>query len=106
MNIDPGKFDKKIVIYAKSDEKDSDGFRTGEKTDAKTVWASFSRLSGTEKMKAGIDLAEEKVRFLCRYRAGITAGMFVEYAGAVYNIIFANDYGDRHKYMEIVAQKG
>ena len=57
-------------------------------------------------MQAGIDLAEEKVRFLCRYRSWIHAGMFIEYSGTVYNIIFVNDYGDDHRYMEVIAEKG
>lgn len=106
MNIDPGKFNKKITVYEKSDKKDSEGFRTGERINIKNVWASFKRLSGSEKMQAGIDLAEEKVRFLCRYRSWIHAGMFIEYSGTVYNIIFVNDYGDDHRYMEVIAEKG
>jgi len=106
MNIDPGKLDKRIFFCEKSEEKDKDGFRTGEKKNKKVVWASFKRLSGSEKMNAGIDLSEEKVRFLCRFRSWIHTGMYIEYAGTVYNIVFVNDYGDIHQYMEIIAEKG
>lgn len=106
MNINPGKMDKKITIFQRK-EKRVNGFPTGEKTTVRTCYASFRRISGTEKMQAGIDVAEERARFLCRYSSiQITPQMQVEYAGDIYDIVFVNDYEDKHEYIEIQAKKG
>lgn len=66
--------------------------------------AKFTRQSGTEAVKAGADFGTVKVRFLVRYsKTPITRKMFVRYRSLDYEIEFVNDYGDRHRYIEIWA---
>lgn len=106
MNINPGKLTKRITIFKKPNKQDAEGFVENGREIVRECYASFKRLSGNEKLQAGVDMAEEKVRFLCRYSpVEITPRMFIEYKGDIYNIIFVNDYNDAHQYIEIQATR-
>ena len=107
MFVNPGKLNKKIVIFKKSGKKDKDGFPLDEREIVRSAWASFRRTTGSEKMTAGTDIADVRARFLVRTTdAEITTNMFIEYKGEVYNIVFANDYNDSGEYTEIWVRKG
>jgi SPP1 family predicted phage head-tail adaptor len=104
MNVNPGKLSKKIEIYATTKTIDADGFPTEAPVLFHSCYAQFSRISGTEMIKASADFAETKVRFLIRHtKKAITRKMTVKYAGDDYQIDYLNDYGDDHKYIEIIA---
>ena len=106
MNVNPGELDKKIIIFKKLEERDENAFPVGKKEIIRKCWATFHRMSGSEKMAAGIDIAEERCRFLCRYsEKNITPQMFIRYKDDIYNIVFVNDYEDSHEYIEIHARK-
>lgn len=107
MYVDPGELDKRIQIIAKEDSEklsyDDDGYPiTQTPKIIRSCWASFKRTSGTETVKANADFATMKCRFLVRYTSTeITRKMQVRYNGNDYNIIFVNDYNDKHEYLEI-----
>lgn len=109
MNINPGELNKKITIVLNgiSQEKDADGFPVKvENEEVRSCWASFKRTSGTEKVKAGREMAETECRFLVRQTSTvIDTSMQIKYAGDTYNILYTNDYNDSHEYMEIWCRK-
>lgn len=105
MNINPGELNKAISIYSKSATLDADGYPTGTPALVHSCYAKFSRTSGTEIIKANADFANVKVRFLIRYKSGLTRKMIVKYGGDDYEIEYVNDYEDRHEYIEIFASR-
>lgn len=106
MNVNPGELNKRITIFRMTEERDSDALPAGKEEKVRECWASFHRMSGSEKMAAGIDMAKESCRFLCRYSDKvITPQMFIRYNKNIYNIVFVNDYEDSHEYIEIHARR-
>lgn len=102
MNVNPGELRKRISIISKTKTYDADGYYTHTETTVHSCWAKFSRTSGTELTKANSDFSEVKARFLIRYTsASIDRKMIVRYGGDDYEIVYINDYEDRHEYMEI-----
>lgn len=105
MQINPGELNKKITIYSRAVDIDSDGFPTTTETPALTCWAKVTRTSGTEIIKANADFSNVKIRFLIRCpKVEITRKMIVRY-GVDYEIEYVNDYGDSHEYVEIIASR-
>src|SRR5574344_567811 len=106
MNVNPGDFNKKITIFSEIKTKDADNFDVVTETVIREPNASFNRISGTEKVKAGLEVGTTTARFLIRKKAGvnITKKMKIRYASDVYNIKFVNDYQDSHEYEEILAE--
>lgn len=102
MNINPGDLRHKIDIITKVETKDSDGFATY--TDS-VIWSGYARVtntSGTELIRSGASFADAKKRFLIRYtKTAITTNMVIKHDGKQYNILYINDYEDKHEYLEI-----
>lgn len=103
MNVNPGDLNKRIRIQRFERVRDADGYYSEDWVTVHTVWAQFSRLSGTEASQRGADYARVQVRFLIRAREDIDRKMAVLYRGERYEIEYLNDYGDRHEYLEILA---
>lgn len=103
MNVNPGELNKRIEFYAKSATTDGDGFYSDTETLYYSCFAKFSRTSGTEMMKAGADMSEVNARFLIRYpkTKTIIESLVLKYNGNTYEIVFVNDYEDKHEYIEI-----
>lgn len=102
MNVNPGELNKKIVISKLTKTTNENGFATTAKAKVLESWASFSRTSGTELIKANADFSIIKARFLIRYtKKDIDRKMVVTYAGTDYQIEYVNNYQDSNEYMEI-----
>lgn len=105
MNIDIGELNKKISIYTKTVVEDADGYETETPVLVHSCWAKFTRTSGTELIKANADMSNVRVRFLIRYTSkAIDRKMTVQYGGKEYEIVFINDYEDRHEFIEILCE--
>lgn len=105
MEVNPGVLSKKIQIYRKtSSGEDEEGYplEDGEEI-VRNCYAAFSRTSGTVLAKSGTELSEVKCRFLVRYspKSIINETMYIRYNGHVYEILYVNDYEDKHEYIEI-----
>lgn len=102
MNVNPGSLCKPIKIIQKTKTRGADGYYTETETTVYSGYAKFSRTSGTEMIKASADFADVKARFLIRYTtASIDRKMIVRYDGHDYEIVYINDYDDKHEYIEI-----
>lgn len=105
MTVDAGALRHRIQIIRRTETQDADGYSSVAETVVRSCWARVSRTSGTEAVRANADMAEIKIRFLIRYAAGLDRKMFVRYAGMDYEIVYLNDYEDRHQYIELWCQR-
>lgn len=108
---DAGALRARIEIVQRVSVKNAAGYdvtASGEESDEKVVYrcrAQFTRQSGTEAIKAGADFSTIKVRFLIRAcPVKLSRLMYVKYNDQYYNISYINEYGDRGKYTEILAE--
>lgn len=102
MHVNAGELNKRIIILRRDRIPDSDGYERITETPVHSCWAKFSQTSGTELVRANADFGEERVRFLIRTtREKIDRKMFIRYGGSDYEILYINDYGDNHDYIEI-----
>lgn len=105
MYINAGELSKRIEIVRISKTADADGYTTSAETVIRRPWAKFSRVSGTEALKAGADMGDIKARFVIRSsRVPISRKDLIRYNGADYGIEYVNDYGDAGEYTELVAR--
>ena len=104
MNVNPGELNRRIRIQQYVRTRDADGYYAEDWQTVCTLWAKFSRESGTELRERGADFAEIHVRFLIRFREGIDRKMAVLYRGDRYEIEYLNNYGDSGEYLEILAK--
>lgn len=106
MNVNPGELNKRIQIFRRAPALDKDGYEPVTEELFHQCAAKFSRTSGTELVKAQADFGEVKCRFLIRHtKKPIHRRMFVRYAGEDYEIVYVNDYEDRHEYTELWCER-
>lgn len=105
MTVNPGELDKRIKIISTTATEDDDGYHTETETVERTCWAKLSRTSGTELAKNNADFSNVKCRFLIRYAAGIDRKMIVRYSRSDYEIVYVNDYDDKHEYIELWCER-
>ena len=105
MIVNVGTLNKRITILQDvNDSFDEDGFPVEGSKVVRTCWAKVSTSSGSEMIKSGMNLTENKKRFLIRHgKTNITTDMYIQYAGEFYDIEFVNDYEESHEYDEIWA---
>lgn len=108
MNVNPGELDKKIEIVLPDGARNTSGFKeSGKETVVRRPYAKITRTSIREALQDGNEMAVTKCRFLVRYTdTPITNKMFIKYNGLYYHIEYANDYGDKHEYIEIMTGTG
>lgn len=69
-----------------------------------TCWCAVQPLSGREFWEAAAINRENEVRFMIRYRKGISAEMRIRLDGTVYDITSILDGNNRHEALEILAR--
>lgn len=105
MYVNPGEFRKRISFIEYVIEVDSSGHQKKQPTKIYSCNAKFSRTSGTESIRLGSEFSEVDVRFLIRYtKVPISRKNVILYGGKKYEIEYINDYGDEHRYIEIIAK--
>jgi head-tail adaptor len=81
--------DKKIIIYRRTVEKDSEGFGTAKYTPIHSgrLWAYARQLSAGEFLSGKAVWQSEEMLFVLNFRNDINpADCFIEYRGVFYNI--------------------
>jgi SPP1 family predicted phage head-tail adaptor len=104
--MNPGKLNKKIIIYKCKQEQDDYGELTDEKEIVHECKASVKNKSGTEQFKSVTPFAKVVTSFLIRYtKKNIDNTMKIEFKGEEYNIIYVDNYNFSNEYIEITAEK-
>ena len=102
MLVNPGALNKRISIVQPTIRADDNGYPVMQDTVVHTCFAQFSRTSGKEAARENADFSILKCRFLIRYTSKeIDRKMYVRYCDRKYPIVYVNDYGDAHEYIEI-----
>jgi len=99
---------RRIVIEALTQTKDTQGGMVDSWTAAPPVWAKIMNLSGNERKLTthGGDAPEARTEFTIRYQAGITPKHRINYSGKLYNIKHVNDYKEQHKFLILTCDTG
>lgn len=106
MLVNIGKLNKKIKIYKDIKVKDSDGFEVTSESLLLSTWAQVTNTSGTTVIKSNSDFSEVKTRFLIRTpKFEITHDMYVKFNNHRYDVLYANDYEEDKRFMEIITKK-
>lgn len=101
-SVNPGELNRRIAIVSNSKDFDEDGYQIEREETVYSCWAKFTRVSGSEKIKANSDFSQVSARFLIRYTTKpLSRKMVVRYDGNDYEIEYLNDYGDSHRYIEV-----
>ena len=106
MYINIGKLNKKIKIYEDIKTKDSDGFEETSEFLLLSTWAQVTNTSGTTIIKSNADFEDVRTRFLIRTpKFEITHDMYIKFNNHRYDVLYANDYEEDKRFMEIITQK-
>jgi len=99
---------RRIVIEALTQTKDTQGGMVDSWAVAFTVWAKIMNLSGNERTLTthGGDVPEARTEFTVRYNSGITAKHRINYAGKLYNIKHVNDFNEQHRFIILTCDTG
>ena len=95
----------RITIQKMLPKTNPNGFTEVTWEDFKMVWAAVSNLQGREYFAAAVVQAENMVKFLIRYVAGIDTTMRILFRGKYYEITAIDNLKYENKYLEIKAQE-
>lgn len=102
MYVDAGELSKRIEIFRRELNRDTDGYGPDDEIPVLRCYAKYTQTSGSEVIKAGSDFSRQNVRFLIRWpRKELDTNMFVRYRTREYEIVYLNSYGDTREYLEI-----
>ena len=103
-----GELDRRIVIEALTQTKDSEGGMSASWATFSTVWAGVKQLSGNERraVALGGQVAEARTEFKVRYLADLLETMRISYGGKIYNIRHINNYNVANREQIITCDTG
>lgn len=104
--INAGEFKSRISIQRKVSSVDEDNIPCESWSDLLSTRAKIKNISGYEKIIAQADTSIDKKRFYIRFKKGLdlTSKDRILYNDKIYNITYASDIEDLHKYFEIVCE--
>lgn len=106
--INPGKFNKSIEIYMRTDGINPEtGRDEGSKlVSLRRVWAGISHVKTTERFRAAAVGAEKTVTFTIRYQPdlSITEDNVIKYNKLIYDIKSVSDPLEAHETLIITAE--
>ncbi len=90
--MDSSRLNRRVTIQRRTPGQDAAGqplttWQNVVDTPDGKLWADIRTLSGIEALKDGLDTARVRRSIRVRHRTDITAGMRVEYQGAVHDIM-------------------
>ena len=101
MNI--GRLNKRVRVLRKDDSVNVLNQKSKDLVEVKTVWASVAPVRGTERYELQKLHEEITYRIYIRYFSGVTADMYIECEGRLFEIQSVIDVDFEHKMLEIDA---
>lgn len=89
MTIIAGSFPHRVTIQRRTEGEDEWGTPLPEGWESLTehpIWANVRHLSGSESIKADVEVSTVRASVRIRWRTGVTSGMRLLYAGQIYDI--------------------
>ena len=106
MNINPGKFNKKIQIINEIETKDNDGFPIKDEEIVLSTFASINNTSGKTMIESNASFENANTRFLIRTpKAELKTNYYIKYNNHKYSIDFINNYNEENHYTEIIGKR-
>ena len=103
--INAGEYNKKITIYAVTEQEDSAGFKVKSKSIILNAWAKVKTTKGFTLIKNNTDFEQAYTNFTIRYpKREITRDMLLEYNGKTYTIEYLNNIDEKNVELEIQAK--
>ena len=110
--MNPGSFNKKIVIQHKSFIENENGFEIESWLDLKKVWAKVENISGKELIEAQQLKSKTAKRVYIRYIKELDSSINPEatlqyrilYKNNVYNLIYSENLKEENKYLEMLME--
>jgi SPP1 family predicted phage head-tail adaptor len=100
-----GKLRHRIVLQKVTMMRDEEGNAVETWSDFVTVWASVEPIRGREYFEAAAINTENDLRFVIRYRSGITSEMRVWYNDRIFDIQSVIDIDEAHKELELICKE-
>lgn len=99
-----GNLNRRIDIYTQTTTADTYGATVETDSLVRSTWAQIEPASGNEALEGKKDTATRAVKFMIRYRTGMTEKMKIKYDGSFYNIT-AIEEPDKKRTLVITAEK-
>lgn len=95
-----------IVIQQKSTSLNGYAENAGTWSTFATVRAGIEPVGGREVLESGQNVAEQFVKIVIRYLAGVTPQMRVNWNGAIYNILAVANLAESNRMQELTCTLG
>lgn len=103
--LNAGEYNKRISIYAETQQEDNAGFITKSKSIVLNAWAKVKTTKGFTLIKNNTDFEQAHTNFTIRYpKKEITRDMLIEYNGKTYTIEYLNNIDEKNVELEIQAK--
>lgn len=104
MKMNPGHFDRKVIIRNRVSSGNSFGAGGSEVfADFKTIWAKYQPMTGSERWASEGSHNIKSAKFTTYFDSSITETMMVRFDGLDWNILGLAEVGYRHL-LEITAE--
>lgn len=101
-----GKYNKKISIYKKVEQKDNDGFKQAQEVIVLTTYANTKTMRGMTLIKNDSDFEKAYTNFTIRYPiTEIKRDMIIKYNNKIYTIEYLNNVDEANIELEIQAKE-
>ena len=106
MVINPGKYNKKIIIFKPIVSKDLDGFKIKEEKEILTTYANVKTTKGMTLIINDTDFEKAYTNFTIRFPlTKVTRDMFIKYNEKIYSIEYLNNINEENIELEIQAKE-
>lgn len=100
--INPGEYNKRIVIYKEDKKKDKEGFSNSVKFDVLKTYAKVKTTKGFTLIASNSDFEKAYTNFTIRYpKVEITRKMKIEYKNKIYSIEYLNNVDEADVELEM-----
>lgn len=100
------RLNRKITLQQATLTADTVGGYVKSWNDMADIWAEVTPLRGQEALQGMQLQASQAVRFVIRWRSGVTAAMRISYNGRIYNIRAVINPQEKFEMLELLAEEG
>lgn len=104
--MNPGSYNKRITIFAVTENEDKGGFRVKSETTILTAHARVNTTKGFTLITSNTDFEKAFTNFTIRFpKTKVTRDMLIRYGGKVYSIEYLNNVDEQGVELEIQAKE-
>ena len=100
-----GRLRHRVDIESVTESQTASGQVTRSWSLFEPVWANIGRVSGNEYVQGETQIAEATHKIECRYLAGVTPKMRVNFNGRIFNILSVANVDERGIRLEMITKE-